>query len=338
MTNTNSGPRTYNQLHTPRKAVPGRRRASIYVSWSYPGEAGRDVSQLDNRFSSMTEVRRVEWPHWEGPEWSDPLSYSQGIAGSLELFFRAWMPFQAAVQEMTGFDVPVYQRVDQAGYRQPLDEKVLADTDTLFLFGLDHNVTEQTASAAEIAAVREWLKRDGTCLIIGPHHEVGASSDLEIREMEYRHHGDALVPRQQRFANYCRSLLQGLGIPVENRYGLRPATVSGTNQIVPLTINKDLDKRGWLDGVTTFNFHKHLPHYAITDEKAKGIHVLATQPIDMARPHPFVQAGNKEFNTFVWASPEGERAGDVLFADSTLFSTLFGASDSLKRFWQNLVK
>lgn len=156
--------------------------------------------------------------------------------------------------------------------------------------------------------------------------------------MEYRHHGDALVPRQQRFAHYCRSLLQGLGIPVENRHGLRPATTDGVNKIAPLSINKALDTRGWLEGVTTFNFHKHLPHYAITDEKAQGIHVLAKQPIDTSRPHPFVQAGNKEFNTFVWVSPQGDRAGDVLFADSTIFSTLFGTSDSLKRFWQNLVK
>lgn len=331
-------PRTYNQVHRPRKYAAGQRRVSIYVSWSYPGEAGRDVSQLDNRFSTMTEVRRVEWPRWEGPEWADPLTFSQGIAGSLELFFRAWMPFQEAVHAETGYDVPVYQRIDQAGYQLPLDERVLADTDTLFLFGLDHNVTEQTASTAEIEAVREFLKREGTCLVIGPHHDVGASSDLEVREVEYRHHGDALVPRQQQFAAYCRSLLQGLGIPVENRYGLRPAIRKDANEIAPLSINRDLDSRGWLDGVTSLNFHKHLPHYEVTDETAKEIRVLARQPIDTSHPHPLAQAGNQEFNTLVWVSPGGERAGDVLFADSTIFSTLFGASQSLARFWINLVK
>ncbi len=47
--------------------------------------------------------------------------------------------------------------------------------------------------------------------MIGPHHDVGASPDLEVREMEYRHHGDALVPRQQRFAAYCQSLLKAWG-------------------------------------------------------------------------------------------------------------------------------
>ena len=54
--------------------------------------------------------------------------------------------------------------------------------------------------------------------------------------MEYLHHGDALVPRQQRFGGYTRALMKGLGIPVENRWGLRPAVVAGTNRIAPLTI------------------------------------------------------------------------------------------------------
>ena len=73
----------------------------------------------------------------------------------------------------------------------------------------------------------------------------------------------------------------------------------------------------------------------MTDEKA-GVKVLATQPIDLARPHPFIEAGNREFNSFVWMPPGGKRAGEILLADSTVFSTLFGADDSLKRFWKNL--
>ena len=101
----------------------------------------------------------------------------------------------------------------------------------------------------------------------------------------------ALVPRQQRFGKYTRSLMKGLGTPVENRYGLRPAVVNGSKQIAPLTTVKDLDTRGWLDGVTTFNFHPHLPHYALTTEDNSAIHVLARQPIDLSRPHPFTEAG-----------------------------------------------
>ena len=328
--------RTYNQNHILRKYTPGRRRMSVYVSWSYPAEAGRNPAELDNRFSTMTEVRRVSWPAYEAPEWSDPFQFQQGITGSLELFFWAWAPFQQYLREITGHVVPVFQRIDQAGFKLPIDERILTDADTVMIFGLDHMITEQEAAVEEIEALRDFLKREGTCLILGPHHDVGASNDLQVRDMEYHHHGDALVPRQQRFGLYLRSIMKGLGIPVENRYGLRPAVEPGTQKPVPLSIAKDLDTKGWLQGVTNFVFHMHLPHYAVTVENTKSIHVLARQPIDLSRPHPFTEMGNQEFNTFLWMPPSGKRAGDILLADSTLFSTLFGVDESVKHFWKNL--
>ena len=327
--------RTYNQNHVPRKYTPGRRRVSIYIAWSYPAEAGRNPAELDNRFSTMTEVRRVAWPAYEEPRWSDPLQFQQGIAGALELFFWAFAPFQQFTGEITGEPVPVFQRIDQAGFKLPLDDRVLSDVDTLLVFGLDHNVTGQEATAEEIESVRQFLDREGTCLILGPHHDVGVSDDPTVRNMEYKHHGDALVPRQQRFGLYTKSLMKGLGIPVENRHGLRPLRDAATKKLAPLSINRDLDTKGWLKGVTTFNFHMHLPHYAVTDDTG-SVRVLARQPIDMSKPHPFTEEGNTEFNMFLWMPPEGDRAGDVLFADSTIFSTLFGADESLHNFWRNL--
>jgi hypothetical protein len=228
----------------------------------------------------------------------------------------------------------VFQRVVQAGFAQPLDERVLGDVDMLFVWGLDHVVSGQAATAEEIEAVRAFLAREGTCLVLGPHHDVGRSEDLEERALEHAHHGDALVPRQQRFGAYTRSLMEGLGVPVENRWGLRPAVDPATRRIAPLNVARDLDTRGWLAGVRNFNFHMHLPHYAATREGAA--HVLARQPIDPSRPHPFTNAGNTEFSTMVWMPPGDGRAGDVLVVDSTVFSTLFGADESLERFWTNL--
>ena len=35
-------PRTYNQSHVPRKYTGGKRRVSIYWTWSYPWESNRD--------------------------------------------------------------------------------------------------------------------------------------------------------------------------------------------------------------------------------------------------------------------------------------------------------
>src|SRR5260370_27844826 len=111
---------------------------------------------------------------------------------------------------------------------------------------------------------------------------------------------------------------------------------SGTKQIASLTVNKDLDKLGLLNGVTTFNFHLHLPHYALTTDDSKSVHVLSRQPIDLNRPHPFTAAGNREFNSCIWMPPKGTRAGDMLLADSTIFPTLFCGTESLELFWRNM--
>src|SRR5204862_6848338 len=90
-------PRTYNQTHIPRKYAPGKRRFSIYWTWSYPWEANRDLTELDNRFSTMTAVRRVAWPRFEGTEW-DKMHFLQGIAGTLELLHSSTL----AVQQIGG--------------------------------------------------------------------------------------------------------------------------------------------------------------------------------------------------------------------------------------------
>ena len=334
MTQTRVG-RTYNQNHVPRTYTPGKRRFSIYWTWSYPWEANRDINELDNRFSTMAEVRRSIWPNFEATNW-DKMNFLQGIAGTLELFHRSTISFQDITGEATGHPVAVYQRIDQAGYKLPIDERVLADTDTLMVFGLDHLVSEQDAAQEEIDAIREWLTREGTCLLLAPHHDVGFTTDMKQRQMEYKHHGDDLVPRQQRFGQYTRSLMKALEVPVMNQFGLRPALVPGTNQLTPLTINHDLDTLGLLKGVTTFNFHMHLPHYAVTTEHSQAARVLTRQPIDLSRPHPFTEAGNKEFNSCVWMPPNGKRSGHILMADSTIFTTLFGGTESLKYFWQNI--
>jgi len=334
MTSSLQPARTYNQNHIGRKHTPGKRRISIYWTWSYPFEAQRNPAAMENRFSTLTEVRNVLWPLYEKPEWSAG-EFLQGIAGTLELFHRSALNFQQLAGEVTDHSVAVYQRVDQAGFRLPIDERILADTDTLMVFGLDHLVSGEEATAEEAAAIAKWLEREDTCLLLAPHHDVGFTDDLNQRQTEYLHHGDRLVPRQQRFTQYGRSLMQALGIPVHNTWGLCPALVKGTRDTAPLTTFRDLDKLGLLKDVTTLSFHRHLPHYEITDE-SRAVHVLARQLIEMERPHPFTAAGNREFNCLLWMPPENQRAGDIVLVDSTHFTTLFGVTDSLKNFWRNV--
>lgn len=172
--------------------------------------------------------------------------------------------------------------------------------------------------------------------MIGPHHDVGFSDDQKQQQIEYQHHGDALVPRQQRFSQYTRSLMQALDIPVINQWGLRPALIKGTKDIAPLTAFHDLDKLGLLKNVPTLNFHPHLPHYALTNDDGQTVQLLARQPIDPDRPHPFTAAGNTEFNCLLWLPPDNGRAGDIVMVDSTNFTTLFGGTESLKNFWKNI--
>ena len=74
------------------------------------------------------------------------MNFLQGIAGTLELFHRSTLAFQQIVGETTGHPVAVFQRIDQAGYKLPIDERILADTDTLMVFGLDHLVPSRKPS------------------------------------------------------------------------------------------------------------------------------------------------------------------------------------------------
>lgn len=326
--------RTYNQAHVARPA-DGKRRISIYWTWNYPWEVQRDPALVENRFSTITEVRFVLWPAYETDQY-DARNFLQGIAGTLELFHISALSFQRVAEEETGHPVAVFQRVDQAGFKQPIDERILADCDTLMVFGLDHLAGDEHAHAEEAQAIKEWLKRDGTCLLLAPHHDVGFTDDYDQRQEEYLHHGDRLVPRQQRFTTYTRDLMQLLGVPVHNIWGLRPATQDG--EIAPLTKFPGADDLGLLEGVPTLNFHPHLPHYELTEPESARIRVLARQPVDPDRPHPFTRAGNKEFNIVLWMPPEGERKGDIVLADSTHFTTLFGGTQSLETFWRNLAR
>src|SRR5690349_21780784 len=110
MSQPNGSARTYNHLHTHRSHTPGKRRFSVYWTWSYPWEANRDPTEMDNRFSTMTEVRRVLWPAYETVEFSEK-TFLQGIAGTLELFDLSMVRLQEVGGAVTGSTVAVFQRI-----------------------------------------------------------------------------------------------------------------------------------------------------------------------------------------------------------------------------------
>jgi hypothetical protein len=317
------------------------RQFGLYFAWSRAAETGADLGNLDNRFPSLFEFRRILWPVFE--RLADPARFDQGVKGFMDdVILADFQFFRSRIEAETGNSVGVVQRVSM-DVETPLNLAFSAGIDTMIIISLDHERTNQKASAAEIAAAREFLADSDHTLIVCPHHDIGnvagvpQEQSIMSQEAEYRHHGDPTIPPQQRFSGFARSLLEGLGAPIENRHGLNPAK-SGSGDPEPLEIDTGADRFKLLAGVTTFNLHPHLPHF----ETAAGSHakydVLARQKINMAAPpHPFTQAGRRDFNALLQARP-GVFAGRLLVCDATAWSSAFGGLQSLQRFWTNLAR
>jgi hypothetical protein len=128
--------------------------------------------------------------------------------------------------------------------------------------------TAQSVTQGEIEAIRAFLSRGGTCLVVCPHHDIGVvydparKDDMAIREAQYRHYGDRLVPSQQRIGGFARTLLASIGLPVENRSGLNPAPATDRMPALLIVYNH-LDRTSVMAQVTTLNLHPHLPHLEI---------------------------------------------------------------------------
>lgn len=323
------------------------RRISLYFSWSRPDEIGQDLESLgvlENRFPALFEFRRAIWPYYEHA--SDPNMFRQDVSGFMDHVILAdFQRFREVMEAATGNRVDVVHRVREASPEDaspgpkysPITLKYLNGCETLIVASLDHIRTRQVPAPEEIAAVREFLRRENSCLVLSPHHAVGVPEGLAAREVEHRHHGDPLVPAQQLFGGYARGLLAGLGIPIENRFGLSPdRSADGSPGLLDAV--RDLDSLGVLKGVTTFNLHPHLPHLHVDPASLVPVRILARQPINPAAPHPFMAEGNRHLNALIWVPPGGERGGHVFVCDATLWSAAFGGVESLMRFWQNLAQ
>ncbi|MDV2998038.1 MAG: hypothetical protein N4J56_007743 [Chroococcidiopsis sp. SAG 2025] len=312
------------------------RRFALYFSWSRPQEIGAELGKLENRYPTLFEFRRTIWP---GYEWAaHPGQYKQGISGFLDhVVLFDFKHFSDVISEVTGNPVPLIQRQGDNGTIQLLNENFLKDIDTLIVVSLDHFATEQKPTVAEVEAIKSFLEREDACLLICPQHDVGSEDDQTSREVEFLHHGDRLVPAQQRIGGFARAILAELGFPIENQFGLNPAKSSKDSSPAPLLVFPELDDFKILQGVTTFNLHAHLPHYSVPDFLKESVRLLAKQPINpAASSHPFVEVGNHYFNALLWIPPSASRAANIFVCDATLWSSAFGGVQSLEVFWRNL--
>ncbi len=251
---------------------------------------------------------------------------------------------QARVQ--IGSPVREIERVDAAGTRSLLDDALVRSVDTLIVVSFDSLRTGQRAEQSEVDAARWFLDQPGNVLVVSLHHDIGhasttlASDDAAVnrrkREAEFRHHGDLTIPPEQGFSGFGRSLLAGLGMPVENRFGLRPA-LDDDGQPAPIDFSTVQRPSRFLDGVQRLNAHPHLPHLERLADTASRLAVVARQSIDLAAPpHPFTRGGRSNFDAML-QSRSGAFAGDLLVTDATVWSSTAGGLTDLRRLWRNLI-
>ena len=76
--------------------------------------------------------------------------------------------------------------------------------------------------------------------------------------------------------------MAGLGLPILNRFGLRPARQpDGSPEPFELAA---VDRHGILSGVAALNTHPHLPHFERLGPSIERLEVLARQRIDLTAP------------------------------------------------------
>ncbi|WP_438391242.1 hypothetical protein [Caballeronia sp. DA-9] len=318
-----------------------KRHVMVYYAWSRPAENGAPLHVIEDRFPALFESRRMGFPRFH--EFSNVRQFDQSIAGFLDhIMKRNFTDFVELAKALTGQSVTEIERVTDDGTLTPLDANLLSSIDTLIVISFDSLRTAQTAGSPEIEALRTFLGHPDHLAFICPHHDIGDVTDLPENDQlqrqiaEFEHHGDKTIPPRQRFGGFARSLLAGLGVPVENRFGLRPAPeADGT----PAPIERDttLDRLGILQNVGTFNLHPHLPQLERLGETVDKLDVLARQRIDPTAPqHPFT----RERATFdaLLQSRADTFAGSLLVSDTTLWSSTAGGVDSLRELWTNVVQ
>lgn len=316
------------------------RQVLLYFAWSRPGETGVQFTIIDNRFPAIFELRRLFYPKFE--ELSDPDSVDQGIAGFLDhVQKRNFTAFADQASAQTGHPVIQAERVADDGSVTLLDDALTSGVDTIVVISFDSLRTQQAADPSEIQAIRTFLGDPDHLIFVCPHHDIGETHEetMQARVAQqtaaFLHHGDQAIPPRQAFGGFARTLLAGLGVPIENRFGLRPA-VEVDGSPAPIEAQRSRDRLALLEGVETFNLHPHLPQLERIEGSATTMEVLARQRIDLAAPpHPFTQGGRESFDALL-QSRSDVFAGTLLVSDTTLWSSTAGGVDSLRRLWSNV--
>jgi len=119
----------------------------------------------------MTEVRRVAWPDYEAPEWSDPQQFQQGIAGSLELFF--WLSHHSRSSSAKLQDTLSCVSAHRSGWIQASDRPgVYLRTQIPCSFWVGHHGDGPECRVGRDRSAEELSKTRRDLSDSWPHHEV----------------------------------------------------------------------------------------------------------------------------------------------------------------------
>jgi hypothetical protein len=85
------------------------RNILMYFPWSRPDEEGAPLGILDNRFGTLFELRRLQWPKFEAL--ADMERFNQGIAGFLDnILLQNYSLFREDMRVRTGNAVRMVER------------------------------------------------------------------------------------------------------------------------------------------------------------------------------------------------------------------------------------
>src|ERR1700733_1918846 len=132
------------------------RNILMYFPWSRPDEEGAPLGNLDNRFGALFELRRLQWPKYEGL--ADIERFNQGIAGFFDhILLQNYSQFREDMRIRSNNAVRMVERCTSEGKVTLLDGDFLDGVHILIIVSFDSQRTDQHPNESELAAIRKFL-------------------------------------------------------------------------------------------------------------------------------------------------------------------------------------
>jgi hypothetical protein len=112
---------------------------------------------LDNRFGALFELRRLQWPKYEGM--ADAQHFNQGIAGFFDnILLPNYSLFREDMRIRSGNVVRVVERRTSESKLTLLDGDLPDGVDTFIIVSFDSQRTGQQPNITELTAIRKFLE------------------------------------------------------------------------------------------------------------------------------------------------------------------------------------